>query len=168
MYNTNASGKRSPSIRALIRLRSPAYLPRLTHFIWVCCRFNRRQLVCMVSWASATCVIFGDNVETTDCGYKKKQHGWIWDQPGRSYQYFPSSNLLYFGSLLPYSQSFGTGPVNSILWWYSKCMCVCTHCLSGHLLYVLSHFYGHGPESPYGIDFYYFFPDKINIYPFYD
>lgn len=72
MYNTNASGKRSPSIRALIRLRTPAYLPRLTHFIWVCCQFNRRQLVCMVSWASATCVIFGDNVETTDCGYKKK------------------------------------------------------------------------------------------------
>lgn len=37
-------------------------------------------------------------------------------------------------------------------------------CVCGHLLYVLSHFYGPGPEPPpYGIDFYYFSPDKINI-----
>jgi len=103
----------------------------------------------------------------------KKQHGWIWDQLGvgspPSYQYFPSGNLLYFWSLLPCGQSFGPGrnqKLHPVL--QQVHVCAVLTAVSGHLLYVLSLFYGHGPEPPYGIDFYYFSPDKINIYPFYD
>jgi len=103
----------------------------------------------------------------------KKQHGWIWDQLGvgspPSYQYF--RRVIYCISarcFLVASPSDRARNQKLHPGLQQVHVCAVLTAVSGHLLYVLSLFYGHGPEPPYGIDFYYFSPDKINIYPFYD